>query len=170
MPLCHRVEACDSKHNGFRLTKEGVYMDTILALNTDQFGEIKFKNGDIITFVQPIIGFNGFRRYVFVEDKAFFPIQWLQSVDNPHLVFPIINPGFLSIKYDLNLHSYGLEDIKSNDLNNVVIYTFLVIPPEGITEIRTNLRAPIIINPSERLAKQVIYEDSTYPVHYYILK
>ncbi|MGR3178539.1 MAG: flagellar assembly protein FliW [Candidatus Anammoxibacter sp.] len=145
-------------------------MDSLLTVNTNQFGEINVKPDNIITFVQPILGFDEFRKYVLIEDQKFFPIQWIQSVENPELAFPIVNPGLLNIKYDIDIASTLISSLKLRNPDAVTIYTLLVIPSSRIDDVRTNLKAPIFINLEERLAVQVVYEDSKYPVRHFLFK
>ena len=138
------------------------------TINTNQFGEINVNDEDIITFVQSIIGFDEFRKYVLVEDQQFYPIQWIQSTENLDLAFPIINPKLLNIDYEIDPVPILLETLKLKNINDAVIYTLLVIQSDSVEEVRTNLKAPIVINPIERLATQIIYENSKYPVQYYL--
>lgn len=145
-------------------------METLLTIESGEFGKIEVKEEDIITFVQPILGFDEFRKFVLVEDKDFFPILWLQSIDESSLIFPIVNPGFINYKYDFDITCFNLDDINVNKKESVVIYTLLVIPSNKIEDASTNLRAPIIINPDERLAKQVVFQDDTHPVQFLLFK
>ncbi len=45
------------------------------------------------------------------------------------------------------------------------IYTLVVVPQDP-KQVRTNLKAPILINPEQRLAKQTILDKSSYPVQF----
>jgi len=145
-------------------------VETLLTIASGEFGKIEVKEEDIITFVQPILGFDEFRKFVLVEDKDFFPILWLQSIDESSLIFPIVNPGFINYKSDFDITCFNLDDINVNKKESVVIYTLLVIPSNKIEDASTNLRAPIIINPDERLAKQVVFQDDTHPVQFLLFK
>ena len=40
-------------------------------------------------------------------------------------------------------------------------------PPDR-TQVRTNLKAPILINPRQRLGKQTILDRSKYPIQYFL--
>ena len=145
-------------------------MKNELIIETREFGVLKVKPEDIITFVLPIIGFEESLRFVLVEDKDFFPIQWLQSVDESGLLFPIVNPGYFKVQHDLNAASFNLADIKLENPDDALVYTLLVIPSDNFEDARTNLRAPIIVNAREKLAKQVVYDDDKYPVQFFLFK
>ncbi len=145
-------------------------METLLTVKTVEFGEIEVREEDIITFVQPILGFDECRKFMLVEDKDFFPIQWLQSIEEAALIFPVVHPLHFGVTYTENASSINLEDIQIENIDNAVIYTLLVIPSDKIENASTNLRAPIIINPESKLAKQVVYEDADYPVRFFLFK
>ncbi len=143
---------------------------TVLTVNTSEFGSIEIKTEDVITFVQPIIGFDELKKFVLVEDKDFFPILWLQSIDDAGIVFPVVNSSFLNYKYDLNVSDFTLEDIEIKNFEDVLIYTLLVIPSNKIEEASTNLRAPVIVNANNRLAKQVVYDDDSHPIKHFLFQ
>jgi flagellar assembly factor FliW len=92
----------------------------------------------------------------------------LQSVDNLELAFPVVSPFFVDENYSIRLNACDFEDIKLKKFNDVIILTLLVVP-QDISSIRTNLRAPIIYNSTEKLAKQVVLQEEKYPIHFYIM-
>lgn len=141
-----------------------------MTINTGQFGEIAVDGDSVITFVQPIIGFDQYRKFLLVEDETFFPIQWIQSVEDPDLAFPVIDPALLNIKYDLGKISDAVKSLGLVNCNDVVTYTMLVIPSSRIDEVRTNLKAPLVINADTRVGMQVVYENEGYPVRHFLFR
>ncbi len=53
-------------------------------------------------------------------------------------------------------------------LDEALVLTLMVVP-QSLSSIRTNLRAPIIYNPEKRIAKQLILYDEKYPIHFYVM-
>jgi len=51
--------------------------------------------------------------------------------------------------------------------NNLLIYNVVVIP-DDIRQMRANLRAPIVINPTTKKGKQVILDNEDYQLKYKI--
>ena len=139
-----------------------------MLLKTRCFGEVKIKKEEIIRFTEPILGFDGYKQYILIENKSVFPTFWLQSVDNLDLAFPVVSPFFVDENYSIRLNACDFEDIKLKKFNDVIILTLLVVP-QDISSIRTNLRAPIIYNSIEKLAKQVVLQEEKYPIHFYIM-
>ena len=139
-----------------------------MLLKTRLFGEIKVKEEEVINFTKPILGFDDCTQYILMERESIFPTFWLQSVNNPGLAFPVISPFSINEDYSIKLHTHDLDDIQLKDINDVLVMTLMVVP-QSMSSIRTNLRAPIIYNPEKKVAKQLILRDEKYPIHYYII-
>jgi len=139
-----------------------------MLLKTRSFGEVKIKKEEIIKFTQPIVGFDEYKQYILMKNKSIFPTFWLQSVDDPELAFPVVSPFFIDENYSIKLHVSDFEDINLKEFNDVVVLTLLVVP-QDVSLIRTNLRAPIIYNPIEKLAKQIVLQEEKYPIHFHIM-
>jgi flagellar assembly factor FliW len=139
-----------------------------MLLKTRCFGEVKIKKEEIIKFTQPILGFDEYKQYILMKNKSIFPTFWLQSVDDPGLAFPVVSPFFIDENYSIKLHVSDFEDINLKEFNDVIVLTLLVVP-EDISLTRTNLRAPIIYNPIEKLAKQIVLQEEKYPIHFHVM-
>jgi flagellar assembly factor FliW len=139
-----------------------------MLLKTRCFGEVQIKKEEIIRFTEPILGLGKYNQYILIENRSVFPTFWLQSVDNLELAFPVVSPFFVDENYSIRLNACDFEDIKLKKFNDVIILTLLVVP-QDISSIRTNLRAPIIYNSTEKLAKQVVLQEEKYPIHFYIM-
>ncbi len=139
-----------------------------MLLKTRCFGEVKIKEEEIIKFTQPILGFDEYKQYILMKNKSIFTTFWLQSVDDPALAFPVVSPFVIDENYSIKLSVYDFEDINLKEFNDVIVLTLLVVP-QDISLIRTNLRAPIIYNPTEKLAKQIVLQEEKYPIHFHVM-
>ncbi len=139
-----------------------------MLLKTRLFGEIKVKEEEVLNFTKPILGFDDCTQYILLEKESIFPTFWLQSVNIPWLAFPVISPFSINEDYSVKLHTHDLDDIRLKDINDVLVMTLMVVP-QTMSSIRTNLRALIIYNPVNKVAKQLVLHDDKYPVHYYIM-
>ncbi|MBT6564859.1 MAG: flagellar assembly protein FliW [Candidatus Scalindua sp.] len=139
-----------------------------MLLKTRLFGEIEVEEKEVINFTKPILGFDDCRQYVLVEKEAAFPVFWLQSVDKPDVAFPVVSPFSVNEEYAIKIRPHDLSDIQAKNTLDILVLTILVVP-DTITSLRTNLRAPIIYNPVDKVAKQLILNDDKYPIQHYIL-
>ncbi|MDR0920348.1 MAG: flagellar assembly protein FliW [Oscillospiraceae bacterium] len=133
-----------------------------MLLNTRDFGEVVFEDNDIITFVQPLYGFEEFKTFALMsEDNTSGYLSWLQSSTEPSLCFILVNPESFKIDY-----SFDLEDYYVGKLGNGEYTVWLVgVIRENFEESTVNLRSPIVINQDNKKAVQVML-DSEYPVRF----
>lgn len=141
-----------------------------MKLKTKYFGEMEVNEEKIIDFPEGIPGFEGTKRFIIINNPdEENPFQWLQSVDEPNLAFVIISPFFVKFDYDIVLPESAVEKLKIKDEKDVGLYTIVVVP-ENIEEMTTNLSGPIVINTKEKLGKQVVLDDNRYSTKHYIFK
>lgn len=139
-----------------------------MKIETLNFGEIEIDENKIIRFQQGIPGFEEEKDFVVIlnEDQD-NPFHFLQSVTNPELSFVIINPFEMFSDYDLLVPEIAMDTLKIEKEEDVIIYTIVVIPEE-MEKMTTNLVGPIIINVEQRLGKQVILDDERYSTKHFI--
>lgn len=138
-----------------------------MRLETTRFDTIEVDSNTIITFTQPIIGFQEYRRFITrpVEDEP--ALTWLQSTDSGDLAFLLMDPKQVMSDYAVELGQHELTELSVSSVDELSIYTLLVIPEDEI-KVRTNLRAPILINSKQRLAMQIVLERSNYPIQCFL--
>ena len=138
-----------------------------MHLVTSRFGPIDIEEDALITFTHPIIGFPALRRFVLLPGPAGGGVKWLQSTESGDIAFLLMNPFLVRPDYEITLGHMELAEMGVEDIHNLDIYTLLVVPSDR-TQIRTNLKAPILVNPVLRLGKQTILENSGYPIQYFL--
>ena len=136
-----------------------------MQLETTRFGTIEYDEQSLITFTQPIIGFQEFRRYIFVEGPDDSNLIWLQSTDSGDLAFILMDPRAVIPEYAFKLGEHELSELAVTKVEELDVYTLVVVPQDP-QQVRTNLKAPILVNPKQRLAKQTILDKSSYPVQF----
>lgn len=131
-----------------------------MKLKTRDFGEIELPEEELFTFVQPIFGFEQYKKFALLfDDEIGDKLVFLQSVDEPGLCFVLSDPAV--IKPDYNP---ALPDTKEL-LGEGDCYVWLVtVVAEDFKKSTVNLRSPILFNIHNRSAAQVILEENL-PVH-----
>ena len=139
-----------------------------MKIQTTNFGEIEIKEELIINFGEGLPAFEEEKEFVIIlnEDEE-NPFHWLQSVNNPALSFVILNPFEVFHDYDVLLPETTKTKLKIEKEEDVAIYTIVVVP-EDMSKMTTNLLGPIIINVKEKIGKQVILEDDKYNTKHFI--
>lgn len=145
-----------------------------MKLTTSRFGEITVDEQAVIAFPEGIPGFEHTRQYVIVPHRTgsgqMSPFRWLQSVEEPGLALPVINPWSIRPDYaptvpGLIIKQLGITDIREQ-AQFLAVVTIPVNNPGGIT---VNLLAPILINRLTNVAKQVIVQNENYSIRTPIL-
>jgi len=140
-----------------------------LIIETTRFSKIEINKEEIIYFPEGIIGFSNFKHYFIVEREEDKPFKWLQSLDNSDLAFVIVNPLFFYPCYKVKISSKDSTLLKLKDEKEGKVFVLVVIP-EDPSYTRANLLAPLVINATKKIGKQIILEDSGYPLQYELLK
>jgi flagellar assembly factor FliW len=138
-----------------------------MNLETSRFGTMEVDPGSIITFTQPIIGFQEYRRYIIVPGPNGGEVKWLQSTDSGDLAFILMNPTHVIPDYSVQLRAEEMRELAVTRVEELDVYTLVVVPKDP-SKVRTNLRAPILISPKHRLGKQAILENSDYPIQFFL--
>lgn len=136
-----------------------------MEIQSSRFGSVTIPEEDVILFTQPLLGFGRHRKYVLVEEKPDSLVRWLQSLDDPDLAFLVINPLTVLPDYEITLHPDDLKDLEIQQAEEAQLLTLVTVSGN---EVRTNLRAPIILNPAAHKAKQVVLQETDYPIRYSI--
>ncbi len=128
-----------------------------MIVNTTRFGQIEVSQEHVILFPQGLIGFETCRHWVILPDASNPDVAWLQSVSQGQVALPIMSPRKLEIDYKVNVSRRQLTPISMHASDRVFIMT--IISKTGRT-LTTNLRSPLVINMTRRLACQVVTDDA----------
>lgn len=113
-----------------------------------------------IVFPDGIPGFRQSHRFVLSQTESERPFAWLQSLDEPSLAFATIEAYRLVPDYTVDISDEELEAIGSPSPGECAILLILRVEVEKSVKIHANLRAPIILNMTKRMARQVILADA----------
>lgn len=139
-----------------------------MVAETKFFGTIDIEDDKIICFPNGIIGFENLKNFALIYDserEERSKISWLQSMEEPLMVLPVINPIDLMEEYTPTIEDELMKNIGDPADADILIFVTLSIPSD-ITMMTANLKAPIIVNTVDRKAMQVIVENQEYPVKY----
>ena len=131
-----------------------------------RFGPQDVAEGQTITFVNGIPGFEDKRRFQLFRESEDSDVMQLQSLDDSAIAFPVIEPEKLKVYYEVALEPTDTEALESGPDDHLVLLVMLY-EPDGTapstdaafdTRIQANLRAPLVINVEKRLAVQKVLE------------
>lgn len=139
-----------------------------MVAETKYFGTIDIEDEKIIKFPMGIIGFEELKNFALIydverEEKS--KISWLQSMEEPLMVMPVINPIDIKEEYNPVIEDELIKTIGNPSDDDIIILVTMSIPSD-LTKMTANLRAPIIINTANRQAMQVIVDNPEYEIKY----
>lgn len=142
-------------------------MHNKLIFKTRDFGEIEVEEEAVINFNTGMYGFENYTKFVILKDSPDDDVMFLQSLENTDLSFVLIDPYTIFRNYEPILNEEDLSILEA-EKESQLKYLVIAIIKENITQSVANLKSPIAINPSTRIAKQVILQNS-YPLRYNIV-
>lgn len=135
---------------------------------TRKFGVMEVDPSQILLFPEGLIGFPEYKRFVVLNTSPGLDlIKWLQSVDEPDLGFAVVDPRQVFPDYDPEFCPSDLAPLQAPSPGDLVMLSILTVPPD-ITKITANLLAPLVINPRNRLGKQVITLSPQYTIKHLV--
>lgn len=136
-----------------------------MNIETTRFGTLEVDKENFLTFPSGIIGFPLSTQYFLLDHSRDVPFKWLQSVQEPHLAFVVMDPALFKPDYRIALKREDIAEIGAVTLDDLLIFVILTVPSPDPTLITANLRGPVVVNARNRLAKQVILQEE-FPTRY----
>ncbi|WP_163144133.1 flagellar assembly protein FliW [Bacillus sp. 22-7] len=138
-----------------------------MNIQTKFHGEQEINKDDIIYFPSGIPGF--------LDEKEFYilPLEGtelfvMQSVKTTEVAFIVTDPFVLFPQYEFDLPEEVLEKLEIQSDKDVAVFAILTVR-EPFHNTTANLQAPLVINHTKKLGKQVILNQTTYQTKHRIM-
>lgn len=112
---------------------------------------------DIFEFRPGLVGFERLTRYVVVPEED-SPVEWLQSLEDPGLAFAMIEPFLLYPEFGFELTDGDCEALGLRTPEDAIIRCLLTLNG-SVDDITANLLAPIVMNRTTCVARQIVLQD-----------
>ncbi len=132
-----------------------------MTITTRDFGVIELDEKEQLEFKAPILGFEDMKKYVlFSDDEAGPGLLWLQSVEDSQVCFILLDPQEIGLQYTPEI---GEDMMELLSLQSQPLVRVVAVVPEDFRDTTVNLKSPVIINPENKWAAQVVL-DADYPI------
>nr|WP_106783726.1 flagellar assembly protein FliW [Lysinibacillus timonensis] len=138
-----------------------------MIIENDYLGEVEVNSSNIIIFEHGIPGFEEEKEFVILSIEEQSAFQMLQSLKTKSLAFIITDPGYVVPNYIFDLDEATVHSLEIKEEREVAVFTIVSLK-ETIADSTTNLKAPIVINKSNKKAKQVILDNDEYTIRHRI--
>ncbi len=137
----------------------------MMTINTRDFGEMEVEQKNVFDFPNGVFAFEDDKRFALLSPlgEDTYPM-WLQSLDHSDLCFIVFDPTLIDEGYTVTLNDSEKRLLKVKDGDEIRSLTIAKIP-ENFRETTVNMKSPIIINPANNTALQVILPHD-YPFRY----
>ncbi len=135
-----------------------------MKIKTARFGELDIKDEEVIIFPQGPLGFEGYQKWVLVENGL---LGWLQSVEDETLAFVVGNPFEFYVDYQFDVTDVEMKELGIGSKDEVNVLSIVSVPPK-VEEMTINLLAPIVVNSKTKHAKQVVLNNNFYTVRHFV--
>ncbi len=140
-----------------------------MKFESPRFGPIDVDDDKIIHFPRGLPGFPDCTRFIVMDHDKETELRWLQCVDRPEVAFLVIEPEQIMLSYGLDIPEPVLAFLgwqkENGDLRDVVVFVILTVDGSNLS---ANLRAPVVVNVSNRRAHQLILDDPEIPLQHVV--
>lgn len=134
-----------------------------MIIKSAQFGELEVTEDQIVNFSDGIPGFPEEKLFAYLLQDEESPFSFLQSAVEEYLMFLLVDPFTFFRDYEFILEDEVAEEMNLSLENPPRV--FLIVTFKGnIADMTVNMMAPIVINPVERIGRQVILHGSEYSI------
>lgn len=114
-------------------------------------------------FEEGLPGFVDLRFFQLVQEEADSPFYALISLENQEISFWVVNPFLFFPDYEFDLPEQAKQALRLPD-ENPRLSVFAIVTVRETGQVTVNLKAPIIVNHENQMAKQVILHDEKYEI------
>lgn len=130
-----------------------------------RFGVFDADARALVSFPVGLPGFEQCRQFAILYSSEAAPLQCLHAVGGPPASFLALDPRIVLPEYRCTLApSDRTRLVVGDDTSNLLWLSLLTVTEQGAAF--ANLRAPIVINPSNMTGFQVMPQDSVYPLRH----
>ena len=113
-------------------------------------------------FEEGLPGFQQLQFFQLTQVDPDAPFLVLQALENEEVQFYVMNPFLYFKEYEFTLPEQVKIGLKVNEDTPITVLTIMTVRSDG--QVTANMKAPIVINQENRMAKQVILNDENYSV------
>ena len=135
-----------------------------MNIDSPRFGTLEVDEEMILHLERGMPGFPDCTQFIVMDHDKETPFKWLQSIDRPEVAFLVVEPEQVMRSYQVDVPTEVLSLVQwDKDCTEADIAVFVILNVED-GNLTANLRAPVIVNISKRVAFQMIIEDPEAPV------
>lgn len=133
-----------------KITQRG---DENMEIST-RFGKQEIDPASVIQFPNGLAGFEHLHEYKLFHEDGKPTVFYLQSLQDPEVQFPVVNPDAYQVNYECVLNDEESSTLQLDDPADVAVLITLAQGGEKDAGIHANFMGPIILNTAKRIGLQ----------------
>jgi len=118
-----------------------------------ELGKLFFEDG--------IPGFSHLQFFQLMQEEE-SPFFLIQSTEEKDVGFWVVDPFAFFPEYKFELSDVAKEALRVEEQSPIAVFSILTI--RGNNQATVNLKAPVVVNLSNRMGRQVILQEDTYSI------
>ncbi|MFI4877058.1 MAG: flagellar assembly protein FliW [Blastopirellula sp. JB062] len=135
-----------------------------MDIYTARFGKLEIADDDVLLFADGMIGFENLPNWLLLADEVSEDLGWLQSLDQPEVALAVVSPRRYAPEYRVRLEKEEVSPLRLTADDEVFVLTIVSKHEDSLT---INLRAPVVVNLTKQLGRQIVTSDDQ-PLQYEI--
>lgn len=137
-----------------------------MEINTRDFGTIQVEEDAIYNFPDGVYGFEEDTQFaIFKQTFDEVSFLYLQSTQNLIPCFLVFEPWELVPDYKPMVSKEDLSALHVSESEELILLVITKIP-SSVEELSLNIKSPLVLNPKTMTGRQVILQNSDYPVRF----
>jgi len=134
-----------------------------MLVKTAIFGELSIDPSTVITFVDGLPGFEASKRFkLFHQDGSDPVVYWLQSLDQPEVLFSVADPTLFGINFDFSLNDEEIALLGEGASEDMLVLILLYKDGSGGAEgspVKGSIKSPLVVNTKTQKGLQKVLVD-----------
>lgn len=131
-------------------------MDGVMRILARELGALDIPEGARLYMPHGLLGFEGRRHYALVELEDFHPFALLVCEEDPEIMFAVTDAErFGAGAAEVHLSQLDESALDLEDGDSIAVFVIVSLTEDG-HQATGNLRAPIVMNVRNRVARQII--------------
>ena len=126
-----------------------------MKIHNSFFGDLNVTDAQILTFEEGLLGFPDCRKFALFDLQAYPPFVGMQSLDDAHVGFVLVDPRLFVDGYEPDIADGELQKLEITSLADAQIYSIVVLHSD-VKKVTANLYGPILVNWRKKVAGQCV--------------
>ncbi|MFM1867442.1 MAG: Flagellar assembly factor FliW [Planctomycetota bacterium] len=138
-----------------------------MLIQTTRFGAVEIDDSRMLEFPAGLLGFSSYRTFALLQPDDNGVFFWLQSTESPDLAFVVTDPALWIADFQANIRKEQMEELGMTETSDAQV---LVIVNKRDQSLTANLQGPLVVNPTNRRAMQLVLAEKKWSTRHELVK